>query len=74
MSCKELKETFLWSPTGSMIILFLPKGWLYCNALPTNFVYAMSGRLINRYRIFRIMTNYLSSSRTNDKAKILSPP
>ena len=57
MSCKELKETFLWSPTGSMIIL--PKGWLYCNALPTNFVYAMSGRLINRYIMFRIMTNSL---------------
>ena len=97
-----------------MIILFLPKGWLYCNALPTNFVYAMSGRLINRYRMFRIMTNsllwfqahlclliindllaslvnytphqdfeiqktkifesFLSSSRANDKAKILSPP
>ena len=59
MSRKELKETFLWSPTGSMIILFLPKGWLYCNALPTNFVYAMSGRLINCYKMFRIMTNSL---------------
>ena len=42
-----------------MIILLLPKGWPYCDALPTNFVRVMSGGLINRYRMFRIMMNSL---------------
>ena len=42
-----------------MIILLLPKGWPYCDALPTNFVRVMCGGLINRYRMFRIMMNSL---------------
>ena len=54
------RKPSLWFPTGNtMIILSFWQGWLYCDALPTNFVCVMSGGLIYIYRMFRIMMNSL---------------
>ena len=63
MNCKKLKETFLWGPTGSMVILLMPKGWLYCNALPTNFVSVMNALKSSREYCFLNVACILSIDR-----------